>query len=164
MLARLRLPVALNPFGIEDSRLKVGNRAVLQNAPQTASLPSSRFLMSRTVKRKEHPLSMRLPEADLAIVDRAASLRGRSRTDFVRDAAVRAAEDVLMDTMPIRMSPAGFKAFIAALCGPATAVPEMIELFRRPAPWETKAFSSKVDTGSREEKTSKHRGGSKAGS
>ncbi|MGA2290542.1 DUF1778 domain-containing protein [Bradyrhizobium sp.] len=93
--------------------------------------------MSRAVDRKEHPLSMRLPEADIAIIDRAAALRGRSRTDFVREAAVRAAEDVLMEALPIRMSPTGFKAFVAALSRPASAVPEMMELFRRSAPWET---------------------------
>ena len=93
--------------------------------------------MSRAVERKENPLSMRLPEADIAIIDRAATLRGRSRTDFVRDAAVRAAEDVLMETVLIRMSSAGFKTFMTALSGPATAVPEMVELFRRAAPWET---------------------------
>jgi uncharacterized protein (DUF1778 family) len=81
---------------------------------------------------------MRLPEADIAIIDRAATLRGRSRTDFVRDAAVRAAEDVLMETMPVRMSPAGLKAFMAALSGAATAVPEIAELFQRPAPWEAR--------------------------
>jgi len=92
--------------------------------------------MPRAVERKEHPLSMRLPETDIAIIDRAAALRGRSRTDFVRDAAVRAAEDVLMETAPIRMSPAGFKAFMAALSGPAAPVPEMVELFQRAAPWE----------------------------
>jgi uncharacterized protein (DUF1778 family) len=112
---------------------------------------------------------MRLPEADIAIIDRAATLRGRSRTDFVRDAAVRAAEDVLMETVPVRMSPAGFKAFMAALSGPATAVPEIVELFRRPAPWETKAFSSKglprtrsgVDAGSHGENASKQKSRSK---
>lgn len=127
--------------------------------------------MSRIVERKEHPLSMRLPEADIAIIDRAATLRGRSRTDFVRDAAVRAAEDVLMETVPVRMSPAGFKAFMAALSGPATAVPQMVELFRRPAPWENKAFSSEslprtrsgVGASSREENASKQKGGSKTG-
>jgi uncharacterized protein (DUF1778 family) len=94
--------------------------------------------MSRATERKEHPLSMRLPETDVAMIDRAAALRGRSRTDFVRDAAVRAAEDVLMETAPIRMSPAGFKAFMAALSGPANPVPEMIELFQRAAPWEAR--------------------------
>lgn len=92
--------------------------------------------MTRAVRRKEHPLSMRLPESDIAIIDRAASLRGRSRTDFVRDAAVRAAEDVLMETAPIRMSAAGFKAFVTALSGPGKPVTEMVELFRRSAPWE----------------------------
>lgn len=39
---------------------------------------------------------MRLPEADVAMIDHAAALRGRSRTGFVRDVAVRAAEDVVM--------------------------------------------------------------------
>jgi uncharacterized protein (DUF1778 family) len=96
-----------------------------------------RSAMPRAVKRKEHPLSMRLPETDIAIIDRAAALRGRSRTDFVRDAAVRAAEEVLMETAPIRMSSAGFKAFMAMLSEPAAPVPEMVELFRRAAPWET---------------------------
>jgi len=98
--------------------------------------------MRRAAGRKEHPLSMRLPEADIAIIDRAATLRGRSRTDFVREAAVRAAEDVLMETLPIRMSAAGFKAFMTAVAGPGTPVPEMVELFRRTAPWETSGSNS----------------------
>jgi uncharacterized protein (DUF1778 family) len=90
----------------------------------------------RTAGRKEHPLSMRLPVADLAIIDRAAGLRGRSRTDFVREAAVRAAEEVLLERTLVRMSPAGFAAFRAAIEAPATPVPELVELLRRPAPWE----------------------------
>jgi len=92
--------------------------------------------MPPIAERKDHPLSMRLPETDIAIIDRAATLRGRSRTDFVREAAVRAAEDVLMEAAPIRMSPEGFDAFLDALSGPATVVPEMVELLRRPLPWE----------------------------
>jgi uncharacterized protein (DUF1778 family) len=82
---------------------------------------------------------MRLPEADIAIIDRAAGLRGRSRTDFVREAAVRAAEEVLMERTLIRMSPAGFAAFRAAIEAPAAPVEEMVELLRRPAPWEVEA-------------------------
>jgi uncharacterized protein (DUF1778 family) len=82
---------------------------------------------------------MRLPEADIAMIDRAAGLRGRSRTDFVRDAAVRAAEDVIMETALIRMSQEGFEAFLTVLSTPAVVVPEMVELARRKAPWETSA-------------------------
>jgi uncharacterized protein (DUF1778 family) len=95
--------------------------------------------MAQGAERKEHPISMRLPEADIAMIDRAAGLRGRSRTDFVRDAAVRAAEDVLMENRLIRMSPDGFDAFMAAVSGPATPVPEMVEVARRLAPWEADA-------------------------
>jgi uncharacterized protein (DUF1778 family) len=92
--------------------------------------------MATTVERKEYPISMRLPEADVAMIDRAATLRGRSRTDFVRDAAVRAAEEVLMDNRLIRMSPEGFAEFMEVLSAPAAPVPEMVELAKRPAPWE----------------------------
>ena len=92
--------------------------------------------MAIYAERKEHPISMRLPEADIAMIDRAAKLRGRSRTDFVREAAVRAAEDVLMENRLIRMSPEGFADFMAVLSEPASPVPEMVELAKRPAPWE----------------------------
>jgi uncharacterized protein (DUF1778 family) len=93
----------------------------------------------RAAGRKEHPVSMRLPAADLAIIDRAAGLRGRSRTDFVREAALHAAEEVLLERTLIRMSPAGFAAFRAAIEAPAAPVREMVELLRRPAPWEPEA-------------------------
>ncbi len=45
--------------------------------------------MATRTERKEHPISMRLPEADVAMIDRAARLHGRSRTDFVRVDAIR---------------------------------------------------------------------------
>lgn len=92
--------------------------------------------MAKSVERKDHPVSMRLPDADIALIDRAASARGRSRTDFVREAAVRAAEDVLMDQRLVRMSAEGFAEFIALLEQPAEAVPSLVEVLRRPAPWD----------------------------
>lgn len=77
------------------------------------------------------PISMRLPEDDLAIIDQAAELKGRSRTDFVREAAVRAAEEVLLEQTTIRISPEAFEAFKAAIEGPGEPVPEMVEHLRR---------------------------------
>jgi len=78
---------------------------------------------------------MRLPAADVAIIDRAAALRGRSRTDFMREAAVQAAEIVILDAAPLRMSPAGFAAFLKVLAAPAKPVPAMVRVLCRPAPW-----------------------------
>ncbi|MDE1917954.1 MAG: DUF1778 domain-containing protein [Sphingomonadales bacterium] len=93
--------------------------------------------MSQAAQRKDHPLSLRLPDADLAIIDRAAQLRGRSRTEFMRDAAVRAAEDAIMENTLIRVSPEGFEAFVAALDTPGKPVPAMVDVLKRAAPWET---------------------------
>lgn len=95
--------------------------------------------MPRAAQRKDHPLSMRMPDTDLAIIDRAANLLGRSRTEFMRDAAVRAAEEAIMENTPIRLSPSAFEAFVATLDAPAKPVPAMVELLKRPAPWEKAA-------------------------
>jgi len=55
----------------------------------------------------------------------------------VRDAAARAAEDVLMENRLIWMSPEGFAEFMAALSGRGTTAPEMMEVAKRPAPRES---------------------------
>ena len=93
--------------------------------------------MRSPAKKKEYPLSMRLPEQDIAIIDRAADLRGSSRTEFVREAAVRAAEAVIMENTLLRMSPQGFDRFITLIAAPAKAVPAMVKLLKRKSPWET---------------------------
>ena len=90
-------------------------------------------------KRKDHPLSMRLPESDISLIDRAANLRGRSRTDFVRDAAVRAAEEVLMESGLVRMSDDGFAEFVSVISAPPSAVASMVKVLTRPAPWDSKS-------------------------
>ena len=95
--------------------------------------------VAKKKKRREHPLSMRLRATDIAIIDRAADLRGRSRTDFVREAAVRAAEEVLMETTILRMSPKSFHVFLSAVEAPAKVVPEMAELLKRKAPWDSES-------------------------
>lgn len=92
--------------------------------------------MVRNALKTEHPLSMRLPKRDIDLIDRAASIRGRSRTEFVRDAAVHAAEDVLMERTMIRMSAEGFGAFARAIAGPGRAVTALVKVLARKAPWE----------------------------
>ena len=89
-----------------------------------------------TSSGKDNPISMRLPAADISLIDRAAAVRGRSRTDFMREAAVRLAESVLLETTIIRMNPDAYADFMAVLAAPAAPVPELVEVFERVAPWE----------------------------
>jgi uncharacterized protein (DUF1778 family) len=92
--------------------------------------------MARNAPKTEHPLSMRLPAGDVELIDRAARIRGRSRTEFVRDAAVRAAEDVVMERSIVRMSGEGFSAFARAIAGSGRAVTALVKVLKRQAPWE----------------------------
>jgi uncharacterized protein (DUF1778 family) len=77
--------------------------------------------MSSNPRRREHPLSTRLPEADIAVIDRAAA---------------RAAEAALLEDGPVRMTAEGFAAFLAAISAPAAAPPEMVAILKRRAPWD----------------------------
>jgi uncharacterized protein (DUF1778 family) len=79
---------------------------------------------------------MRLPPADVELIDRAARQLGRARTEFVRDAAVQAAERTLLDASPVRMTGPGFSEFAKAIAGPGRAVKELVAILRRAAPWE----------------------------
>lgn len=79
---------------------------------------------------------MRLPREDVELIDRAAGVRGRSRTEFLREAAVRAAEQVLLDRALVRMNPAGFAAFTKAIAGKGKPVRALVEVLKRKAPWE----------------------------
>jgi uncharacterized protein (DUF1778 family) len=90
-------------------------------------------------QRKDHPLSLRMPETDIGIIDRAAGLKGTSRTEFIRDAAVKAAEDTILEQGLIRMSVIGFEAFVAAIDAPGQRIDKMAELASRPLPWNNKA-------------------------
>lgn len=69
---------------------------------------------------------MRLPERDVALITRAAALLGCSRTEFIRDVAVRAAEEVLSEQSTLRLSPDRFAAFTAALSAQPQKVAEAI--------------------------------------
>ena len=95
--------------------------------------------MPNSSKRRRHLLSLRLTEADHGIIDRAAKRHGLLRAHFVRNAALRAAEDTLMEALPIRLKPAALRAFLEVLTKSASAVPELTDLLRCEAPWESEA-------------------------
>ncbi|MDA8347332.1 MAG: DUF1778 domain-containing protein [Pseudomonadota bacterium] len=93
--------------------------------------------------RSSNPITihLRLTEAEVASIDRAASLRGQSRAAFVQAAAKQAAADALSEASPPRMSAEGFRAFMRAVSAPANPVPAMVASLRRKAPWDEGALN-----------------------
>jgi uncharacterized protein (DUF1778 family) len=63
-------------------------------------------------------LNLRIKPEERGLIDRAATLTGKNRTDFVLEAARRAAEDALLDRTLFAVSPDAHAAFLARLDEP----------------------------------------------
>jgi uncharacterized protein (DUF1778 family) len=80
------------------------------------------------------PVNLRIREETRQLIDRAARLQGRSRSDFMIDAARRAAEEAILDQTVFHVEPAVYDWFIEVLDRP----PEgkgLRKLMTAPQPW-----------------------------
>jgi uncharacterized protein (DUF1778 family) len=80
-------------------------------------------------------LNIRIQPAVRELIDRAALLAGKNRTDFVLDAR-RAAEDTLLDRTVFKVSPAAYRQFLAKLDAPPRPNKRLLKSMRTPAPWD----------------------------
>ena len=88
----------------------------------------------RTSKRET--LNLRIKPAERGLIDRAAQSLGKTRTDFVLDAAHRAAEDALIDRAMIAASPKAYAEFLARLDAPPRPNARLRRTMKTRAPWE----------------------------
>ncbi|MRH79091.1 DUF1778 domain-containing protein [Spiribacter sp. C176] len=71
-----------------------------------------------------------------SLIDRAAKLTHRNRTEFVLEAAVQRAEEVILEQSLILVSPERYQAFVDALDAPPTTNPRVQKVLEHKAPWE----------------------------
>ena len=69
---------------------------------------------STSTKLRRDILTLRIPAAELNLIDRAASSIGQTRTDFILGAARRAAEDILLDRAILSVGAKTYAEFIKA--------------------------------------------------
>jgi uncharacterized protein (DUF1778 family) len=81
-------------------------------------------------------LNLRIKPEERGLIDRAATLTGRTRTDFVLDAVRRAAEDALLDRTVFAVSPEAYAEFLARLDAPPKTNARLKRVLQTPAPWE----------------------------
>src|SRR4051812_33155181 len=96
--------------------------------------------MTSAAKRKAPPretLNIRIRAEERSLIDRAAATRGTNRTDFILDAARRAAEDTLLDRALISVSPKAYAQFVARLDAPARPNERLRRAMQAPVPWKT---------------------------
>lgn len=87
---------------------------------------------------KRSTLNMRIKPEERGLIDEAARTLGKTRTDFILDAARRMAEDTLLERTLIKVSPEAYAEFVALLDAPAKSNERLSKLMNAPLPWETK--------------------------
>ncbi len=91
-------------------------------------------MVATTVRRDS--LNLRIKPEDRGMIDLAARTTGKSRTDFVLDAARDAARNALLDRTDIRVAPEVYAEFVARLDAPATPNARLRKTLQTLPPWD----------------------------
>jgi uncharacterized protein (DUF1778 family) len=91
---------------------------------------------SEQTSTKRETLNLRIRPELRGLIDRAASLVGKSRTEFVLEAARRAAEDALLDRTVLAVDRKTCEEFLARLDAPPQPNARLRRALETPAPWE----------------------------
>ncbi len=82
-------------------------------------------------------ISIRAKAGQRDLIDQAADRLGRSRSDFMLEAACRQAENVLLDQTYFALDTKSFAAFQAMLDQPPPPTDRLRRTLKAPAPWES---------------------------
>jgi uncharacterized protein (DUF1778 family) len=85
---------------------------------------------------KRDTLNLRIKPDERSLIDQAAQSLGKNRTDFILDAARRAAEETLLDRTVLTVSPEAYAEFVARLDAPPQPNERLRRTMQTPAPWE----------------------------
>jgi uncharacterized protein (DUF1778 family) len=81
-------------------------------------------------------INLRIEAHTRQLIDDAAAVLGKTRTDFMIDSARKVAIDVLLDQRLFVLDPERYDAFVYALDNPPAPGPKLRSLFRRAPAWE----------------------------
>jgi uncharacterized protein (DUF1778 family) len=81
-------------------------------------------------------INLRANRRQRALIDRAAQSLGKNRSDFMLEAACRAADAILLDRRIFSLDEKAYKRFTAALDKPPADNPKLRRLLSSRAPWE----------------------------
>jgi uncharacterized protein (DUF1778 family) len=85
-----------------------------------------------TSKSSRTTLNLRIKSEDRNLIDWAAKVQGKNRTDFILEAA----RNALLDQTLFLTSPEIYAEFIARLDAPAQPNQQLLKTMKTPAPWD----------------------------
>jgi uncharacterized protein (DUF1778 family) len=91
---------------------------------------------SRGRRRETGTINLRIPEKTRELIDTAAAVVGKSRTEFMLDSARQRAIDVVLDQRLFVLDPEQYDAFERALDNPPPAGAKLKALMKKKPLWE----------------------------
>jgi uncharacterized protein (DUF1778 family) len=92
--------------------------------------------VTKIQREKRGTLNLRIKPAVRSLIDHAAEITGKNRTEFVLDAARQAAENALLDQRIIALNPKAYATFLSLLDEPAHPNKRLKRTLTTPAPWD----------------------------
>lgn len=96
--------------------------------------------MARTAQRpnttRDQAINIRASQRQRNLIDQAARVVGKSRSDFMLESSCREAVDVLLDQTFFQLDDEAFDQFQTLLDAPPLPSTELRNLLQRKAPWE----------------------------
>lgn len=90
----------------------------------------------KSIALKSSQIQIRAKQADCDLIDRAAEVMGKNRSEFMIESSLAEAEKVLLDQTSFQLSASAWKELNAILDAPAKRNPKLEKLMKQPAPWE----------------------------
>ncbi len=81
-------------------------------------------------------INIRAKRVQRDLIDQAAALLGKTRSDFVLETACREAQEILLDQRVFTLDAETFPAFQALLDAPPSENPKLRKLMDTKAPWD----------------------------
>lgn len=81
-------------------------------------------------------INMRIKAEDRSLIDWAAQKQGKTRTDFIMEAARRVAEETMLDRALIEVGSEAYENFLARLDAPLPPSDRLKQTLKSKAPWE----------------------------
>ena len=95
--------------------------------------PASEESASQT---RDVTINIRAKADQRALIDRAAELQGKSRSEFMLESAYQKAQDILLDRCFFGLDEIKFKQFLALLDAPPTPNQKLNALLKTKSPWD----------------------------
>ena len=110
-----------------------------KSRPSSSEVPAPDAIVAAerpTTADAKGSINLRIEANTRQLIDDAAAILGKTRTEFMVESARRQAIDVLVDQRLFVLDPARYAAFVHALDNPPAPGPKLRSLLRRVSAWQ----------------------------